>query len=508
MSSLSVEVLNQTHPSYCEEELEQQRALYKGGADWHRHVRHWLPRHPQEAFPMWRHRQERATYENNAGPIVDLLAGGVFMRPPQVENIEGDWVQPFMADVDRCGNSMNAWLEDRLIDAMQGQRAYGWVNLPEVNGQPANRLQQETSGQLDAFLVDMQACDVIDWGHDSYGALQWLMHRRRESVRPSISSERVCRITWTYIDGEVIRQWQWTADSPRDHEPVKGTVVSAILDIAHGFGEIPVAEIRLDDSMFIMGKLKDPAIALTRSQNDLDWSLYRAAHALLWIRSKWEPDTPLLAPGAFYKLGRDREGADEMGYAEPSGVSFEHQAQRVTQQRHGMYRVVHQMAQSYDPNSGSRAQLSGESKAQDWRAAEIVMSAYADALRPFVTRVLRLVSRVKDGAKKMQTPRVGGLEGWHQEDLLPFLTATSLATEALMLSETFHRAVAKEQVRRVLPYMSEDTAQKIEAEIDKAPIDLSLFQPPPPGDPNDPAGPGGADTKPRDQDGDGVVDEQ
>lgn len=503
--ALEVEVLNQTHPTYNGQLLAEQTALYEGGDIWHDMIKTWLPRHPQETYPLYKHRKERATYENNAGPIADLLAGGLFTRPPQIEEYQGDWVQPFFRDVDKLGNSFNAWLESRLLDAMRGQRVYAWVNLPAIDEAPRNRLEQETSGALDPFLMTLKAIDVIDWGHGEHGKLEWLMHRKTESVRPAITSPRVTQITWTYIDGITIRRWRWTSTDPKVHEPKPHEPIPDLDNIEHNFGEIPIVEMRLKDSMFIMGKLRDPALALLRGQNDLDWSLYRAAHALLWIRMKWEPDKPLLSPGAYYKLGRDQHGDDEMGYAEPSGASFEHQAVRITQQRHGMFRVVHQMAQSYDPNTGSRAQLSGESKAQDWKATEIVMSAYASALRPFIAAVLRLVSRVKDGKESPQVPLVKGMAGWHQEDLLPFLTASSLATEALMLSETFHRVVAIEQVRRVLPHLSEDQVKVIEEEIMKAPIDLTLFQPPPP---DDPAGTGGFDTKPRDQDGDGVVDEQ
>lgn len=502
--ALPVKVLNQCNPAYNEQLLAEQRALYEGGDSWHAMINTWLPRHPQETYPLYKHRKERATYENNAGPIADLLAGGLFTRPPQIEEYEGEWVQPFFRDVDKLGHDLNAWLEARLLDAMQGQRVYCWVNLPDKEVAAQNRMQQEASGQLDPFLMTLKAIDVIDWGHDEYGRLKWLMHKQTDSVRGSIESARVTRCTWTFIDDQVIRRWQWIAADPREHEPKEHEEIGELAPIAHGFGEIPIVEMSLKDSMFIMGKLRDPAVALLRSQNDLDWALYRAAHAILWIRMKWDPEQPLMAPGAYYKLGRDRDGTDEMGYAEPSGASFEHQSQRVTQQRHGMFRVVHQMAQSYDPNTGSRAQLSGESKAQDWKATEIVLSAYASTLRPFISNVLRLVSRVIDGNGSAQIPLVKGMAGWHQEDLLPFLTATSLAQEALMLSETFHKVVAKEQVRRVLPHLSEEQVKMIEDEIDKADIDLSLYIP----DKADPAGPSGFDTAPRDQDGDGVVDEQ
>lgn len=498
--ALPVKTLNQTHHEYDGDRLMEYKALYEGEQRWEALKQRWLPQHSEEGPKTYSERLKRASYENNAGPIADLLAGGMFTRPPIIQNVDSAWLEDFTDDVDKKGTDLDSWLQDLLLCAMEGRRAYGWVNA-DLLVEGISQAQQEANGGANPFLVKLEAINVIDWDHDEMGRLTWLMHRGMDSVRNSIASERLKRITWTYIDGEVIRQWRWVAaKAGEDQEPKEDDEIAELPTIVHGFGELPVAELCLKKSMHIMGKLRHPAVTLLRSQNDLDWGLHRGAHALLWIRSKWDTDKPNLAPGAYFQLRRDKDGMDEMGYAEPPGQSLELLAKRVTQQREGLFRVVHQMAQSADGNA-TRAQMSAASKEMDWRATEIVLSAYADAFRPFVSEVVRLVTIAMDGPEKAQMPTIDGLEGWHQEDLLPWLTAASLSVRGLAMSETYHRAVAKAEIRRVLPHAAEEVLKTIEDEIDKADVDLEMWKLIQIG------GPDPSDIVPRDQDGDGVIDE-
>lgn len=486
--SLTAKVLNTTNPDYDHQAKEYQ-ALYDGGALWHSLKSLWILKHPQEPDKTYDLRLRRATYENNAGPICDMLAGGMFVKPPVIQDFDVPWWEKFSTNVDDDGTPFNVWLQERMVDAMVGGRVYAWLRRPDTDGQVfANLSQQIDSGSLDAFLVTMKAENVIDWKLDALGRLVWLMHREIKSERISIDSGRVDVWTWTFIDNKVVRQWQW-----RDEERIGETEGQIHVDVAdgisedmvveelppseHGFGEIPVVDLSLTRAMHVIGKLRDPAVGLLNSQEDLDWGLYRGAHALLWVRTKWDSDDPRLGPGEFFRLGRDKEGIDEMGYAEPSGKSFELLANRITQQREGMFRVVHQMAVSADGNA-TRAQMSGASKEADWKATEVVLSAYAEALKPFIAEVLRIMSRVRSGFQPNgeSTPTIGGLAGWHQEDLGSWLLAASQAHEAFRLSETFHRMIAKGQARRLLPHVDEKVMTEIEGEIEAAEVNLDEFQ--------------------------------
>lgn len=498
-----VKVLNSTHHTYDEAALQDWRALYRGGSYWHALKKRWFGRLEQETQDSYDRRMRFATYENNAGSIVDLLVGGLFTEPPEITQYEGDWVQPFLNNVDRQGTDFVGWLQERLKQALEGGAIYAWVNLPRGSG-AKTLLEQERAGDLDAFLVTLEAMDVIDWETDDTGNLLWIMHKAYDTERRSITEERRRICTWTLIDGSVIRRWRWYGEPGKlDQEPKDRDEVPQLDEVRHGLGTIPVVKLALTESMHIMGKMRDPALALTRGQNDLDWALHRGAHPLLYIISKFgDSDEPIFGPGVYMKLMRDKDGTDSMGYAEPSGALYKVLADRVMVLREALYRIVHEMALSADGNA-TRAQLSGESKDADWRATETVLTAFAIIMRPFIKRILTLVSSVRDTTP--QVPVVMGLAGWHSQEVLPFITALSLAGEVAAVSQTWHREAAKAEARVLLPELRADALEKIDAEIDAATIDLELYRPQPPEsisassrNPN----------APRDQDGDGVIDEQ
>lgn len=496
MATLKVKILDQKHPEYDDHGLEQRRALYEGGDRWHELVKHWLPRNPQEKKRMWDLRLKQAGYENNVAPIIDLIAGGLMSQPPVVQDLEGDWVEDFLQNVDLQGNSFATWAQQCLVDALVNRRVWAWVNAPARpdDMEIRSRADEQQLGLNKPFLVALDSTEVCNWQHDGRGRLLWVMHRAVTSEQDSIETERHKVYTWTYIDARVIRRWVWKPPPSRPHaEPRDEEEVTELPPIEHGLGEIPVIEKELRASLHMMGKLQDPATSLLRRQNDYDWALHMAAHPLWWIRTRDDPVEEgadeladqtgsvsgasglVLGTGAFLNLDRDADGEDSAGLVETSGSSYQLHAERITQLREALYRVAHQMAVGADSNS-TRALMSGLSKAEDWRATEILLTAYADSLRPFLEEVLRVASLVNSRTSP-QTPTVDGLSGWHQEDLQDWLESIPAAPEAMRMSETLHRVVAKEQVHRILPDLDEETRDRINEEIDAAPVNLEAFQP-------------------------------
>lgn len=476
-----VKVLEGRHPTFDGKALTLKRALYEGGETWRQHVSEWLPQHPEEMDDNYEARKKRALYENHAGPIIDILASAVFTEPPGVEGLRGSWLAEFLGNVDREGTGLGPWCRERLVDALVEQVVYAWVNLPARPADappPASRADEEAAGLLSAFLVPFTARQVIDWEHDENGGLAWLMVRDVVERRPGPEALRSRVHRWTYIDRRQIRRWTWTA-TPERADPSDEDDATEQPPVLHGLGELPVARLSLTDGLYAMGKLRDPAVAHTRARNDLSWALHRAAHALLVIKSKWDPEKPTLGPGRFLRLGPD----DDAFYVEPSGSNFQLLADDLVQLREGLYRVVHQMAIGADSNA-TRSKMSGESKAQDWAAMDIVLGALAEATRTFLVDVLRLVAVAR--GERSPAPVVTGLGGWREEDVEAWLTAAALATEAFRMSPTFQREVAKRQVTRVLDGADAAVLKTIGEEIDAAEVDPAPYLPPrPPGQGDD-----------------------
>lgn len=469
--AITVERLNTTNPAYDAEQLEDCHALHTGGAAWRARRARWFPQHPQEVQSTYDHRISRTTYENNAGAVLDMVKGLLFSVPPRVSDWEAPWTSAWLRDVDGLGSNLATWGERFFAAALVEQRAFAWVNLPSRQEEFANLADQEAAGALDPFLVLLTGRGIIDWERDARGALVWLMHRGVDYPRSDIGEPRRKRYTWTYISREEVRRWQWLGDD-MDSEPHDDDVPKALPPVRHGFRGMPGVELALKDEEFMAGKLRDPAVELTRQQNDLHYALYRAAHPVLWVRSKWTEEDPKIGPGVWFQLRRDTEGSDEMGYVEPAGTSFALLADRVTKTREGLYRVVSQMAQSADGNA-TRAQMSGRSKAADWKATEVLLADYAALVKPALVQILRLVSRVRDTE---MTPTIAGLEGWHDMSANDWLVAAAQATTVIQYSEHANRMIALEEVRRLFPHAREEDIAKVADEVYAADIDLELIK--------------------------------
>jgi len=229
-------------------------------------------------------------------------------------------------------------------------------------------------------------------------------------------------------------------------------------------------------------KLHDPALHLCRRENDLDWALYKAAHALLFIKSQWGDDaTPTLGPGYYLPLDSDAE----IGYAEPSGRNFEILRQRVKDLREELYRVVQAMAQGLD-SSASRSAQSAESKGMDWRASEILLSAFASLTLDAMAKA----AAIAGGLRQEKPPTFSGLNTGEEEDLDAFLERAAASIDARELSPTFRKVVARREAQRLLADEVEpEQLQIILNEIDAAVVEpAGVFQPTPGLDDPDDAG--------------------
>lgn len=462
-----VETLNQTHPSRNETWIQEVGGLYEGGERWREHISHWIPQHPVEPDEQWEKRKKQALYANHAGPLVDLFAAHLFAELPTVEGLEGDWVEGWVQDVDRQGSTLAQFWSARLIDLLVYQTAYVWVELPPPSSAdpPASRLQQERSGALDAWLVGLTPEDVIDWHEDGDG-LVWVMVRTRHEDRPDPLGPRTTVWRWTLVDREQITVWEWR--STKDRQVPRGEDYAELVDgfpVEHGFPSIPITRMCLPPGLYAMGKLHDPAIAHLRADNDLRWALWMAAHPLLWIASAFQNKRPILGAGYYLQLSPE----DSIGYVEPSGASWELLRQDLDRRLSEMHRVVHQMASSIS-DEASRTQMSGESKAMDWRATEIVLAALALIVGSWMGDTLTLVAQVRSRLGEVDPVTVGGFDGWQTEDLDTWIKAAAASTEALRLSPTFRRELAKRQVAKAIPDLDDGVSNTIWIEIDTAAV--------------------------------------
>lgn len=471
---MKVEILEQQHPDRQGLRIERCRALADGGDCWHHMKSVWLPKNAKEPAELYSERMERATYENIAGPLLNMLSAYLFKTPPTVDGLDDDWGKAFLASVDRRNTGWSQFWTARFLDALIGRRVLVWVNLPAraPDVVVTDRAAEEQAGLLDAYLVGVTPEELLDWGEDARGGLVWVLIRQIVDSRAGVDSARSKSWRWTYIDAKQIRTWTWTA-TPTKSAPEKNDEATEEPVIAHNAGRLPVVRIELPPGLWAGSQLHDPAVAHLRGDNDLGWALHKAAHALMFVQRKWGGEDPTLGPGYYMQLEPD----DKVGWTEPPGNSFNILRDRVGDLRDAMHRVVHQMALSVD-NSSARIRNSGESKQADWQASDIVMSAYAEQ----VLAAMRECASIVGALRGAGTVDVRGLDGWQQLTLDEFLGNAALAVNAAKYSPTFRREVAKREVEQLLPDLSPEVLEQIRKEIDEAPEDEPIGPPSGPGD--------------------------
>jgi len=475
---VKIALLNTTHPEQGGARLERLRALYEGGDTWRALLDTWLPQRAVEPPDIYAERRALATYANHAGSIVSVLSAALFAEAPQLSGVDGDYWAALLEDCDGRGSGWARYWRERLNDAQVGRTAYIWANLPARSGGEvaASLADEQRAGLLDAYLVALRPEQVLDWWADDRGRMTALMVRDVLTRRTGPESGRATVWRWTYIDATVIRRWEWVAkkDQPAPRPEDEATELPPV---AHGLGALPVVSMELPHGLWTMGKLEDPAVAALRARNEHSWALHQAANELLTIRSKWGDERIELGHGHYLRLTRDADGADEAAYVGPSGVAFAYLEKDVQATREEVYRAVQQMALSADSDA-SASRLSGESKAEDWRALDIVLAAYRDVVLGAMLSVARLIARVR--REDPTAIAVSGLDGWQNESLSAFLQAAALAIDAREASPTFRRLVARREAQRLL--QDETTPEQLQDvldEIDSWEPAVGLYTPPP-----------------------------
>lgn len=487
MPDVPVKILSRTHPDYNRPCLERWEALYEGGKEWREHIDYWIPKNPQEPAELWAARKERAAYINDTAPVVDLIVAWCFASPPSVDGLpQQGHGSGWATDVDGQGRTFAGYARDLLTSALVNRTGWAWCNLPATDAVFESRADQERAGALDAYLVDLDAEDVIHWGEDARGRLSWVMIADTLWRQDGPLADRRKVHRWTLIDAERIRRWEWLPTKGKEYPDPEVDVAAEVLDQTHGWKvdgapAIPVVRLRLPSGLHVLGKIEDVVTDLVRAHNDLGWALHRGAHELMVLQLAEEASPPTLGAGYYLKIG----AADKVSYAAPSGVVYASLTERITDLREQVYRSVQQMAQSVSSDS-TPSRASGASKALDWQALAVMIDAYGELLKVALRRILALVAEPLVGPGSAL--EVSGLDGWSQDDLMEIL-ANAATSRPMVPSSTFKREQAKRIARMALPDLDEATRRAIDTELDEANFeDPAMYEAPPPVTPEpDPA---------------------
>lgn len=474
---------------------ERIEGLYEGGHEWREHLTYWLPKSEVEPGSLLKERHIRATYEPLLPVVVNLTLGAMFAEAPVIEGLPPDLWERLEQDVDGAGTSAVEFFKHAAKHAILYRQAMTWIEVPRAEVVEVTAADSMARLQR-IYLRQIEPETIQATMYDARGKLSGVLLEEEVIERTDIAAPPVRKVRWTAVDAERIRAWEWTPQRPDQKDPDENDDAPQVMDVAHGYGFMPIEELRIPTDQSLGWRLLDPCTAHCRAANELDWALYRSATELLVIVAAGEVPPVSTGHGFYLKLNRDTmgSGSDRAEYVGPSGASLDKLAQREADARTAVYRAAQHLQMASDPNA-SAAKQSAESKARDAEATAILLDSYGDLLRDYITEVLRKVARLvgSDEAAVVVT----GLQGKERTDPAAVLKAHTMAGDLMNASPTARAEMLVQQANALLPDLAPDTMAKIRAEIE---ADVSRTPPgaggvadqpqkPAPPDPNAPPDP-------------------
>ncbi|MCC6591594.1 MAG: hypothetical protein IT168_33215 [Bryobacterales bacterium] len=468
-TSLPVEFLDAQHPDYVLNagSLDDIELLYRGGQNLKSHAERFLIKRPRELSEVYRARCERFTYQNILGTALGWYQSALFADDPDIlirhGEVEAGDVQrePYMrffADCDRAGTTFVDLWRDAALSLMLYRSAFFLTDLPKIGDQPATLAEQKALGALDPYLVLYDPRQVINWECDAYGNLSWVVIATVSDQR-SFGAATTIFDRWYYFD----RTTCGVYEARREKNGEKAETAALIHSGPHALaeaGRVPVRWIQLPESLWLANRAHLQVIDHLNQDNSYSWALFMACHPVPVIKGDYK-QPPQNTEVSYIHLAEN--GAFE--WAEPSGASFEHSANRIAALREEIYRQLYLQAQGRSSTASASAQ-SGFSKEMDMAPSRDVLNGFGDVIRAGMKNVLLDVAAIRGDDL---TFNVTGFD-FDAED--PADIESDQATLDMSIpSSTLRKEIWKRAAMRKLKDARPEIRESVKAEIDASPND-------------------------------------
>lgn len=413
-------------------------------------------------------RWERAYYIGYLGAIIDYFRHNLFAEPPRIRPAVDadsttnetpdvpDWFAEFQLNCTGAHDSFLDFVKASFLDVLVCQQG-GWLI-----GHPSVGIGGKTGDGPGCVLTSYKPEDIYDWDDDATGALNWIVLRRKETVR-EFPETRCEVVTYTYVDRQSWAAWEETLEpNPTDSKNLHHLTLIATGD--HGLGVVPFVRLAIPEGMWVANKLASWQVDLFNQTSMLSYGQLLSCFLQPAITSHEEgAENRIFGDGIVLKLrggGKDRD-AEKFEWISPNPAPLEFQAKRILEQRDEGYRIVHQMSLAVD-NQASNIGRSGLSKIEDRRASEVILCGYGGYVRDAMIKTLNLVSQiVGDGTQWV----VAGFDNFEVSSMMEELQTAALISTFSIQSPTFKAEMQKDIVGRALSHLDEGTKQKIYDEI-------------------------------------------
>ncbi len=454
--------IDQEHPEYTarKEMWQTYRDLYAGGQQLKNNAEKYLIRRQREPNEVYAERLRRVFYENYAGSIIDWYAATLFRREP-VLLYEGNnepakqFYGTFTGNCDQRGTSIADFLRKRLIDTLISGASYVLVDFPRVNVTATSRAEEEAAGISRAYLVGLQAEDVINWSSDEHGNFEWVVLKSIVDRQSDPTCGKVERETrWAHYDKTSFRIY-----AQRDEDGKPGEI--ALIDEGlHGLAKLnqtPVFKLEVSDGLWLMNKAGLTQIEHFNKSNALSWALTMGLFAMPVIYSEKEWNQ-MVGESYYIQLGPN----DRFGWAEPAGTVYQIAADNLKALKDEIYRVCYLLMQA---GAAGGANQSGLSKQWDFGITQEVLRTYGDCVKDLLRRVLHSIEAAREDGLQID---VSGLDEF---DIGEFSGELDDAIKLLAMgiqSPTLQGQIFKRLAHKYLCDVRQEIKDQIAQEIDES----------------------------------------
>lgn len=452
--------IDQEHPEYAARKAawRKYRDLYAGGEQFQANAGEYLVRRQREPGDVYAERLSRVFYENYIGSIVDWYGATLFRREPGITVLGANeagkgFFAELIEDCDRKGTSLADFFRQQFIDALVTGGSWVLVDFPRMAVRAETRAEEDAAGAARSYVVGYRTEDVINWGSDDEGRLEWAVVRTSRVRKDSPEDKDWRRETrWAYYDREkfrVFRRADKDAAIVQEDEGLHGLA---------GLKQVPLFDLRIPEGLWMLNRAGSLQLEHFNKSNALSWALTMGLFAMPVVYS--ERDWSQMVGESYYiQLGPQ----DRFGWTEPEGKVYQIAADNLTRLQEEIYRVCYltQVGGSLDV----AGRQSGLSKQRDFAITVEVLRSYGDAMKEQIRRVLKAIEAARQDGLEVS---VTGLDEFDIADFGTELEDGKQLLEMGLMAPTLKKEVFKKLALKYLCDARQDVKDRIVAEIEGA----------------------------------------
>lgn len=522
---VKIKVLKSTHPRLDPFYVRVLRALYKGGKTLLRDAQvmeYVFPKTAIEGQKSYDERKNRAFYDPDFALVINTVMAGLAQDPLSFDpggtmNKDGTVTpepDPYWHGLQEDAGPPGAPIKkswDSLIREVVCEGTVcelGWVlcEMPQSDPTIETLADQEAAGKLRGYIVPYRMDSVTNWAYRG-SELLWVRTYSTDQPADNFWEDRsFTRHTWRVWTADSITTYELELNKDgkrRDGGNVQDDdFLMPVSQIPHGFGVVPWVcydtNAEGEPSMHIGGLIESRCRALFNESCGESFLRTRAMFQQLYEFLGPEmpgPDSPISeaqqnenrasrsmgarAPDVVQIRGRE----DDARYISPDMAVASINRQALADGREAIPRVTGQLALASD-TSGAMLRRSGDSKAQDKIAQEVLLGATGKKARGFARSVAEMLARGRGQAIE-SVPKLSGYEHFESDDTAVRVEQHVALAGAGIPSATFQREENFATALAVLGDVTPEIKATIKKELEEAITHESVLQsnmpPVPPG---------------------------